>query len=267
MSRLYSTRSKNQGFVNIISENYLLRGYMADKKNALLFTADPKAIPSIVPDYTRTERNTVVALIIRMFGGEVSESELKYKLSLVGIECAGAKVYGEFCDLLKKHCNVENVDAVEDYEYEEGSSYYSIPNNDTKIADYARNLSNAYFIIEDDKDKNYYIGAMLYDQVFQKYLPGQMLTYSGKYYQVHTITPESGVVLRQAADHIVDRKSYRQRREYSLSGFSLEPVMGSSRTSRGVELRRGFCNDISVKSTGITSLHLWITLRPPIRWI
>jgi hypothetical protein len=121
------------------------------------------------------------------------------------------------------------------------------------LAVYARNLSNAYFIIEDDKDKNYYIGAMLFGQVFQKYLPGQFLTYSGKYYQVQIITPESGVVLRRAGDHITDRKCYRQRREYSLSGFTPDTSMGSRRTSRGVELCRGFC-DILVKTYGYYEL-------------
>ncbi|MDR0302646.1 MAG: hypothetical protein LBI04_10090 [Treponema sp.] len=253
MTRLYSTRAKNQGFVNIISENYLLRDYMVDKKNALIFSADPKAIPSFVPDYTRTERNTVASLVMRMFGGKVSEEELKYKLSLAGINYAGTKAFEKFSELVKKHCDVENVSAVENYEHEEKSLYFSIHDNDSKFAVYARTLSNAYFIIEDDKDKNYYIGAMLYGQVFQKYLPGQMLIYSGKYYQVQTITAESGVVLRRAADHITDRKSYRQRREYSLSGFSLDPAMGSCRTSRGVELRRGFC-DITVKTHGYYEL-------------
>jgi hypothetical protein len=133
------------------------------------------------------------------------------------------------------------------------SVYYTIRNKGTKLAEYARNLSNAYFIIEDDKDKNYYLGAMLYGQVFQKFLPGQLLTYSGKYYQVQTITVQNGVVLRRAADHITDRKCYRQRREYALSGFTLDPAMGARRTGRGVELSRGF-SDIVVKTHGYFEL-------------
>ncbi|MDR0312281.1 MAG: hypothetical protein LBI14_01650 [Treponema sp.] len=258
MTRLYSTRAKNQGFVNVISENYLLRDYMVD--HASVFTADSKVIPSIVSDYTRTERNTVVALIIRMFGGEVSEAELEYKLAIAGIKFTDA--YEKFRELVSKHCHMDTVDVAPSFKEEivgeelriVKSAYYTIHNNNTKLAVYARNLSNAYFIIEDDKDKNYYLGAMLYGQVFQKYLPGQLLTYSGKYYQVQTITSESGVVLRRAADHIADRKSYRQRREYSLSGFSLDPAMGSRRTSRGVELSRGFCEKIIVKTHGYFEL-------------
>jgi hypothetical protein len=257
MTRLYSTRAKNQGFVNVISENYLLRDYMVD--NASFFTSDSKVIPSIVSDYTRTERNTVVALIMRMFGGEVSEIDLMHTLSLAGIKYTDA--YEDFRKLVHKHCNVDRVDITPLFKEEiigdemqvVKTAYYTIHNNDTKFAEYARNLTNAYFIIEDDKDKNYYLGAMLFGQVFQKFLPGQLLTYSGKYYQVQTITPQSGVVLRRAADHISDRKCYRQRREYSLSGFTLDLAMGSSRTSRGVELYRGFC-DILVKTHGYYEL-------------
>jgi len=253
ISRLYSTRAKNQGYVNVISENYLLRAYMVDKKNALIFTVDPKAIPSFVPDFTRTERNTVFALIISMFSGDVSEAYLKYKLSLAGIKYDEKMAADKFNELVKKHCDVDNTDMVEQNNIEENIKYYTLHNNNSKFSSYANNFSNAYFIIEDDRDKENYIGAMLYGQVFQKYLPGQMLTHSGKYYQVQTITPESGVVLRRAADHITDRKCYRQRREYSLSGFSPDPAMGSCRTSRGIELQRGFC-DISVKTHGYYEL-------------
>jgi hypothetical protein len=257
MTRLYSTRASNQGFVNVISENYFLRDYMVD--NAGFFTGDSKVIPTIVSDFARTERNTIVGIIMRMFGGEVSESDLKHTLSLAAIKYDDA--YEKFRELIPKHCHIDSVDVVPFFKDEivgdemkmVNSRYYTIQDSNTKLADYARTLSNAYFIIEDDKDKNYYLGAMLYGQVFQKYLPGQFLTYSGKFYQVHTITPESGVVLRRAADHVKSRKSYRQRREYSLSGFTRDMAMGSSRTSRGIELYRGFCN-VEVKTHGYYEL-------------
>jgi subtilisin family serine protease len=253
MTRLYSTRAKNQGFVNVISENYLLRGYMVDKKNALIFTVDPKAIPSFVPEFTNTERNNVFSLVIGMFGGKVSEEELRNKLSLTGINRAEVNAPERFSELVKKYSDIDVVDIVKNYNNEDDSMYFSIIDNNSNFASFARTLSNAYFITEDDKDKNYYIGAMLYCHVFQKYLPGQMLTYSGKYYQVQTITPKRGVVLRRAADHITGRKSYRQRRKYLLSGFSPDPEMGSCRSNRGIEIKRGFC-DITVNTSGYYEL-------------
>ena len=66
MIRLFSTRAKQQGFINVISENYLLRDYMFE--NARTFIADPKAVPTIVADYARTERNTILKLLMRMTG-------------------------------------------------------------------------------------------------------------------------------------------------------------------------------------------------------
>jgi len=263
MTRLYSTRAKNQGFVNVISENYLLRNYMVENSN--IFTADSKVIPSIVPDYTRTERNTVIGLIMRMFNSIISEDEMKHHLSLSGIEYNDKDIENRFRELVNAHCHInsssaeekslkEAVNVVKRYIEETESLTFSIHNDSSDFSNYASNFYNAYFIIEDDKEKNYNIGAMLYGQVFQKYLPGQFLTYSGKYYQVHTITKESGVVLRRAADHITDRKCYRQRRSYKLSGFKIDTAMGSWRTNRGVEIKRGFCEKITVETKGYYEL-------------
>jgi hypothetical protein len=264
MSRLYSTRAENQAFVNVICENYLLRDYMVD--NAGIFETDSKIIPTIAPAYAaRTERNTIVGLIMRMFSGEVSENELKYDFSLASITNNSLE---DFRKLVKKHCYADNVDITivpkidivgYDLQQVRTECYTLRDNRDIKLSEYEHNLSNAYFIIEDEKDKNYYLGAMLYGHVFQMYLPGQCLTYSGKYYLVQTITPESGVVLNRASEHIADRRCYRQRREYTLKGFTPDSAMGSSRTSRGIELSRGFC-EITVDTKGYYELYSYDNL-------
>lgn len=41
LTRLFATRGTQQGFINVISENYLLRDYMLG--NAQTFISDPKA--------------------------------------------------------------------------------------------------------------------------------------------------------------------------------------------------------------------------------
>jgi len=263
MSRLYSTRANNQGFVNVISENYLLRDYMID--NSGIFVTDSKIIPTFAPAFVRTERNTVVGLIMRMFSGEVSENELRYAFSLAEIT---DKSFENLRKLFKKHCYADNVDItivpkteIVGYDLQQvKTEWYTLKDNkDIKLSEYEYHLSNSYFIIEDDKDKNYYLGAMLYGHVFQMYLPGQYLTYSGKYYEVQTITPESGVVLNRASEHIADRKCYRQQRKYSLNGFIPDPAMGSSRTSRGIELSRGF-SEITVNTNGYYEFYSYDNL-------
>ena len=263
MSRLYATRARNQGFVNVISENYLLREYMVD--NSTIFMADPKIVPSMVPDYARTERNTVIGLIIRMMGGSVTEDEIRHEFNLAGVECKNANE--TLVKLVDRHCGVKKFEPVRstrtitvDDDYSRVSvTCYAIDENDKEMADYFRKLTNAYFIIEDDRDKANYLGAMLYGHVFQMYLPGQHLTFAGKYYEVQTMTAESGVVLKRASDHIADRKCYRQRREYELDMFKLEDTLGAYRTGRGIEFFRGFC-DVFVDTKGYFELFSYDNL-------
>lgn len=81
--RDFSTRTTEQGFINIISQEYLLKDYMAD--NASIFEADAKAIPFIAADYNRSNRNTILRLILMMSTYPVSSDILEKELSLLGI--------------------------------------------------------------------------------------------------------------------------------------------------------------------------------------
>src|SRR5690606_20510680 len=75
-------RATVQGFVNVISQDYLLRDYMV--ANSRIFSADPKAIPSIVPDYARTERNLVLRLLMTLMTFGMTEAVLARELELIG---------------------------------------------------------------------------------------------------------------------------------------------------------------------------------------
>lgn len=80
---------------------------------------------------------------------------------------------------------------MEDALHTEVKKYYAIE-EETEIAEYAKKLQNAYYIAEDEQGDKYYIGAKLYGHVFQALIPGQFLTYDGKYYEVQAITPQRG---------------------------------------------------------------------------
>ncbi|MBQ2245071.1 MAG: hypothetical protein II320_04440, partial [Oscillospiraceae bacterium] len=71
MRRSFATRATEQGFINVICPEYLLKDYMAD--NESIFRTDPKAIPYITADYARTVRNVVLRLCLRMSTGLVPE--------------------------------------------------------------------------------------------------------------------------------------------------------------------------------------------------
>ena len=242
--RVFSTRAEQQGFINVISENYLLRDYMLD--NVQTFISDPKAIPTLVADYARTERNTVLKLIMRMTENQVSEEEIINALMISGIKFDDA--FETLKELIYKHCTVNEINIrvyfreklMEDALRTEVKKYYAIE-GDTEIAEYAKNLRNAYYIAEDEKGETYHIGAKLYGHVFQAMIPGQFLTFAGKYYEVQSITPQNGGVVRRAADHITGRKYYRQLRHVQLSGWRDDENVGAQRNVANIQIDKGYC--------------------------
>lgn len=252
MARVFQSRAKNQGFVNVISENYLLRDYMLDNKE--IFLADPKAIPTIVPDFARTERNMVLKLIMMMVNETVSEERLGKELMLCGIPYEDP--YVTFKELILKHCDVSDAtlsvrfkeEICQDSLYSNTAKYYEI-NETNELYAYAQFLKNAYYIAEDEEGDSHYIGSKLYGHIFQALLPGQFMTFDGKYYEVHTITPQNGVVVRRAADHITGRRYYRQIRTIHLTGWTESSEMGSKRATDDLEIVRGYA-ELSVETEG-----------------
>ena len=84
VKRDFATRIGEQGFINVITSDYLLRDYMA--ANEGIFNADPKAIPYIVADHARTERNVALRLCLRMSVEPVPDRELHRELMLLGAD-------------------------------------------------------------------------------------------------------------------------------------------------------------------------------------
>ncbi len=252
MTRVYASRAKNQCFINVISENYFLRDYMID--NVATFLADPKAIPTIVPDYARTERNMVLKLIMMMANAPVSETVVEKELLLCGLTFEDP--YVKLRELICKHCNVENPTLSVHFREEilEGSvesavvKQYEITESN-ELYEYSKLLKNAYYIAEDEEGDKHYIGSRLYGHVFQVLLPGQFMTYDGKYYEIQTVTSRNGVVVRRAADHITHRRYYRQIRDITLTNWTASTELGSIRTVYDLEIVRGFA-DINIATSG-----------------
>lgn len=226
--RLYGSRSRKSAFINVLSENYLLRDYMVDNRE--LFVADPKAVPAIVPDYARTERNTVLRLIIMLSVFEVAEDTLLRELELSGLAPSPADV--EQSDVteppvarllsrlsrqyLDRHLRIRR-------SKESGGGFTAEASlsidSGSEVEDVLDQLRSAYFLVEDETEQRDFIGACLYGHLQQTVLPGQFLTFDGKYYQAESIgDAEVGyeVVLRRAAEHISGRPVYRSLRSIDL---------------------------------------------------
>lgn len=214
--RAYLTRGETQSFVNIISESYLLRDYM--RYNRQLFMTDPKAVPAIAAHYAKTERNTVLRLILMMACAPVSEDYIIHELSILGYETDDP--YHTLSDLIYHYTfvadtiiTVQNTQELDDDLVPTPVCKYSI-SQQVFDNNFAETLKNAYFVVEDEKFNKEYIDARLFEHITQTVMPGQFLTYNGKLYRVHMVSPAIGCVLHRAADSYTSRFYYKQLRTY-----------------------------------------------------
>lgn len=240
MSRAFAARIRDKGFINVLSESYMLRDYMCGNKE--LFTNDPKAIPSIVPDYARTERNFVLRTLMLMAAAPISEATLIKELSLLGYEVSEPRQ--KLRELIERHTGISDFyiqarDVISDIGKKQFSTLQYRVDREivNKVFDSA--LRSAYYVIENERTRTYPMGNRLMGHIDQVILPGQFFSYGGRYYQALSISPENGIIVRRAADHLNGRPYYRQLRSYTISQMS-DPV--NARQTRGITIQSVFAN-------------------------
>ena len=216
--RLFISRGVDQSFVNVMSENYLLRDYM--RCNQQMFLSNPNAVPSFAADYAKTERNTLIKLLLLMSYREVSDKEINYEFKLAGFKSDNA--YDLLDRMLKKYttADISVLDIKTDKEENgrtvgESVSMYSIAADSFRTY-FEKTLAKAHYILEEETGRNRFADAKFFSHVTQTVIQGQFVTYEGKYYQVKHVSPRSGVILRRASDLFDEREYYRQIREYEL---------------------------------------------------
>ena len=216
--RAFLSRGKEQSFVHVFSENYLLRDYM--RYNWQLFMSDPKAIPMLSPHYAKTERNTVMRLVILMASGPVSQKHIEQELQLLGYDDT-KECYKELSSLISKYFGIKDTIITIKNHVESTDTLpvtiqmYSIPKRLFDLH-FSNTLKTAFFVVEDEKLGSQYIDARMFDHIQQLVMPGQQIVYGGKLYKVHTLTPQVGCILHRAADEYMKRLYYRQIRTYVL---------------------------------------------------
>jgi len=241
MFRLYATRAKKQIFINLICEDYILRDYMID--NSKLFISDSKAIPAIVPDFARTERNALMKVLMLMYETPIQEVDILNDFLVNGIEIAKEEIISTIKHLALKHCDIQDANIRTFFKEELCDNslqtiqkrYYTI-DRDTPLSEFAKTLRNCYFITEDEQRGRHSITSKLYNLIYQSILPGQFITYSGKHYEVQNITTNYEVVLRRAADHIPERRYYRQVRKIHISKIENDINIGATRSIENIDI-------------------------------
>lgn len=266
--RNFATIAEKQGFINILSREYMLREYMTD--NTDLFNTDPKAIPYLTADYANTVRNSVLTLCLNLCVSGVREADFCRELKLIGLdtEKPAAALWNELALLF---CNADNIKTDKNgnsiicisgrkkdekvsfeldrtlsfsrrYSVETGQfeSIYSI--EDEQFAELLLNdLQNAKYVAE-KSGKDLFIGTELRGHIYQKYLPGQFFTLSGKYYEMVSVTADNCIVMRRASEHINGRPSYRQVRMYHIGHIENAKAMGALRTVNGIDIYRQYAD-------------------------
>lgn len=276
--RNFATIAENQGFVNVISSEYMLREYMSD--NPELFTADAKAVPYITADYARTKRNDILSICLLLCVDSVIEKALERQMVMMNIDTKdpASEIWKELCVIFGNESQNEfdkNGNPVLSVKNSEGKtisfkkdetiifkreysintgkfeSVYRIENSDFAhlILD---DLQNAVYIAEQES-KDIYIGTELKGHVYQKYLPGQFFTLNGKYYEMIATAADDRILVRRASEHIGGRLSYRQIRNYRINHIEDSSAMGAIKTINDIDIRYQFA-DFSVETPGYWKL-------------
>ena len=271
--RNFATIAEQQGFVNVISSEYMLREYMSS--NPEVFTADAKAIPYITADYARTKRNAILSLCLLLCIDSVRKEQLDRQMVMLNIETEDpvSEIWKEICILFGNGEAADGVLSVRgrdgktmcfekdstilfkrEYSVDSGKfeSVYTIEN-----AEFSRiildDLQNASYIAEQESD-DVYIGTELKGHVYQKYMPGQFFTLNGKYYEMVSTTVDNRILVRRASEHIGGRLAYRQLRNYTMHSLSDSSAMGALKSVNNIDVHYQFA-DISVETPGYWKLH------------
>ncbi len=274
--RNFATIAEEQGFVNVISSEYMLREYMAT--NTEMFTTDAKAIPYITADYARTKRNTILSLCLLLCIDSVQEEALLRQLVMLNLDTKDpiTEIWREICvifgqeeladkygtpilsvtDSEGKKVTFEKKSTLlfkREYSIETGKfeSVYTIEN-----ADFSRiildDLQHASYIAEQES-KDVYIGTELKGHVHQKYMPGQFFTLNGKYYEMISTAADNRILVRRASEHIGGRLAYRQVRNYTINNIEDATSMGALKSVNNIDIHYQFA-DFSVETPGYWKL-------------
>lgn len=277
--RNFATIAEQQGFVNVISSEYMLREYMS--ANTEVFTTDAKAIPYITADYARTKRNAILSLCLLLCIDSVKEETLHRQMVMLNIDTKdpAAEIWKEICVIFSDEVitdkegtpilSVKTRDgktvrfeknstilfkraySVDSGKYE---SVYTIENTDFSriILD---DLQNASYIAEQES-KDVYIGTELKGHVYQKYMPGQFFTLNGKYYEMVSTATDNRILVRRASEHIGGRLAYRQIRNYTFHHLEDSSSMGALKSVNNIDIHYQYA-DFSVETPGYWTLRAY----------
>ena len=266
VARQFATRGEKESFVNVISSHYWLRDYMLN--NVAIFRQDAKAIPTVTADYQRNATNVVYKLLMRMIENPVPEDDIRDALDIIGEDTKdpyvslrklmlkyffrledGSADEGRYIEKIDSALSTNSKVVIDKESMRpERKRYYAITNK-AFVNEFLSQLKIVYYLAEDEKDKDNFLDSAMYGHVYQKYLPGMMISLDGKSYEVVSMTKNNGILVRRASDHITNRYYYRILKKYSLESLKKKETIRSKYTYGGVTIERLEAN-IGVETFG-----------------
>jgi len=227
--RQYATRAREKIYVHVLSPNYLLRDFMKSQADTMRY--DSKYIAQFVPEYVNSMRNIYLHLLRRLLKEPVAEREINRAVRMCEEpprpETGGAIAIIE--DIVKMllyntsfrpEADLEITVRRNYSEYKGGmvhERFFHIIGKDIQNA-FRKYFRQACYVDETGERRG--ISRLtLAGHLQLKYLPGQYITLRGKYYQVEQLLDsdeETLLVVKRASEQVVDRRYYRQLREYKL---------------------------------------------------
>ena len=222
-ARLAAANGKEQVCVHVFSPNYLLRDFLYANFQSLHDV--PGKIPQYMPMYEDTERNRLLPLVRRMMKEYVSERELGRKLELDADSMENAPE--ELLDRLQDYLGIEGLtlDKKEKSELQwstntfEKVRYYRF----AKESQVPESLWSIEKIVYSGTDpmRQQPIDSSCENYIQQNFMPGQLVTIDGQYYQVDRIYNDMWaqvVTVKRAMSAFRGRRYYRQQRQFVLFG-------------------------------------------------
>jgi len=227
--RQYATRAREKMYVHILSPNYLLRDFMKSQADTMRY--DSKYIAQFVPEYVNSMRNIYLHLLRRLLKEPVAEREITQAVKTCEEppvpETNGAVAI--ITDIVAMLLNNVSFRPEVDLEITVRRNYSEYKGSMVHerffyiISKEIRNAFLKYFrqacYLDETGERHRVSRLTLAGHLQLKYLPGQYITLSGKYYQVEQLLDsdeETLLVVKRASEQVVDRRYYRQLREYRL---------------------------------------------------
>lgn len=224
-ARLAAANGEEQAVVHVFSPDYLLRDFLYDNFQALHDA--PGKIPQYMPLYEDTKRNRLLPLVRRMMKDYVSEQEIGRKLELAADSMED--VPGEFLRQMEDYLGMKGLVL----DKQERSELRRTTNTFEKVRYYRfskeSQAPNSLWGIEKivysgtDPMRQQPIDSSCENYVQQNFMPGQLVTIEGQYYQVDRIYNDAWaqvIAVKRAMSAFRGRRYYRQQRQFSLVGES-----------------------------------------------